>query len=232
MRIVLYSGGDYGANRVLNQSTLDLTRKSRPRITFIPSSSEWGMQDFAEFVDAFDQLRSLEYIYFPVDHLPSPSLIENAFQSDIIFLAGGNTFYFLSTLRRSGLMRSLLAFAQTPGKVVAGFSAGAILLTPSITTASFPRFDRDDNYVNLKNLKSLGLVNYEFFPHYRNSDRYRRALSQYSRKSPYPLLGSPDFGGIVLNENETRIVGPAQVFFKGRNFRIDRGPTSRLPSAL
>jgi dipeptidase E len=221
MQVVLYSGGYYEDNLLLNQSILDLASKGRPRLTFIPSSSEWGMQDFAEFVDAFDHLKNLDYIYFPVDHMPSPSLVTNAFESDIIFLAGGNTFHFLSCLRKHKMISKLTKFAETPGKVIAGLSAGAIMMTPSITTASFPSFDCDDNFVNLKDLKSLGLVPFELFPHYRNSDRYRRALAKYSKKSKNPLLGLPDHSGLIVNQNETRLVGNVYIFHNGKSFRID-----------
>jgi dipeptidase E len=221
MQVVLYSGGYYKDNFLLNQSILELSGRPRPRLTFIPSSSEWGMQDFAEFVEAFDQLKSLEYIYFPVDHLPSPTLVSNALDSDIVFLAGGNTFHFLNCLRKHRLISKLIKFAETPGKVIAGLSAGAILLTPRIATASFPAFDCDDNFINLKDLKSLGVVPYELFPHYRNSDRYRRALSRYSKESKIPLLGIPDHGGVVVNQLETRLVGNVYIFHNGKNFRID-----------
>jgi dipeptidase E len=221
MQLVIYSGGYYEDNILLNQSLLELCGKSRPRLTFIPSSSEWGMQDFAEFVDAFDQLKNLDYIYFPVDHMPSPSLVANAFESDIVFLAGGNTFHFLSCLRKHRLISKILKFAQTPGKVLAGLSAGAIMLTPSITTAGFPSFDCDDNYVNLKDHRSLGLVPFELFPHYRNSDRYRRALVKYSKDTKNPLLGLPDLSGLIVNQNETRLVGNVHIFNQGKGFRID-----------
>jgi len=221
MQVVLYSGGYYEDNFLLNQSILELCGKPRPRLTFIPSSSEWGMQDFAEFVDAFDQLKNLEYIYFPVDHLPSPTLVTNAFESDIIFLAGGNTFHFLSCLRKHRLISKLVKFSETPGKVIAGLSAGAIMMTPSITTAGFPVFDCDDNFVNLKDLKSLGLVPFELFPHFKNSPRYRRALAKYSRESQKPVLGLPDHSGLIVNNNETRLVGNVHIFHQGKGFRID-----------
>jgi len=221
MQVVIYSGGYYEDNILLNQSLIDLSGKNRPRLTFIPSSSEWGMQDFAEFVDAFDGLKNMEYIYFPVDHMPSPTLTNNAFESDIIFLAGGNTFHFLSCLRKHRLLGRLNQFANQSGKVLAGLSAGAILLTPSIQTAGFPAFDCDDNFSNLKDLKSLGLLPFELFPHYRNSERYRRALSRYSKQSKTPLLGLPDHSGLIINDNETRLVGNVHIFHKGLNFRID-----------
>ena len=91
-------------------------------------------------------------------------------RSDIVYLAGGNTYYFLDHLRRSGLLDELALFARRGG-VVAGLSAGALILTPHIGLAGYPAFDRDENTVGLgrSGCRGLGLVGFEFFPHYRRS---------------------------------------------------------------
>ena len=109
--------------------------------------------------------------------------IRRAFRSDAIYLAGGNTFYFLHHLKRSGVFERLKRYAREGG-AIGGLSAGAIIQTPSIGLAGYPPWDRDANSVRLKDLRGLGLVDFEFFPHYeRGNPRLDRALSQYSRKN-------------------------------------------------
>ena len=58
-------------------------------------------------------------------------------KSDLIFLGGGNTFYFLKHLKSTGLIDELKTFAANGG-VLCGLSAGAIIMTPHVHTASFP----------------------------------------------------------------------------------------------
>ena len=62
---------------------------------------------------------------------------------------GGNTFYFIKHLRRSGIFNRLIEYANNGG-ILTGLSAGAIMTTPNIMTASFPPWDRDDNEDNVR----------------------------------------------------------------------------------
>ena len=115
---------------------------------------------------------------------------------DIVYLAGGNTYHFLHHLRVSGLLEAVGRFASRGG-VVAGLSAGALILTPHIGLAGYPAWDRDENRIGLsgRGCRGLGLTRFEFFPHYRRSARYRDALLDYSRRSRLPVYACPDGSG-------------------------------------
>ena len=227
MSLVLYSGGHYKDNEALNRICIESSGKRHPRITYIPASSEWGLEDFREFVEAFDDIRRCHHVYFPIDYNFTQEMKARALESDIIFLSGGNTFYFLKNLRKSGLLDELKNF-HLSGKTLAGLSAGAILLTPNIQTASYPSFDCDENFVGLRNLKAMNLMPVEFFPHYTNSARYKAALMQASKKSSHPIFGVPDTSGLIYSENELRILGSAHLFHKGHHLSFAR---SKKPSS-
>jgi len=141
--------------------------------------------------------------------------------SDIVYLAGGNTYHFLAHLRRSGLLLELGRFAARGG-VVAGLSAGALILTPHIALAGYPPFDRDSNDVGLRpaQCKGLGLVGFEFFPHYRRSTRYRESLRAYSRRSRGPVYACPDGSGIVVEGDRFTAHGEVWQFRSGQVSRI------------
>jgi len=227
MSLVLYSGGHYLDNGALNKACLDATQKRMPRVTYIPSSSDYGLEDFREFVTAFEAVRACEFVYFPIDTPFTQEMRGRALESDLIFLSGGNTFYFLRNLRRLRLL-SELRHAHARGKVIAGLSAGAILLTPNIGTASFPSFDCDENFVNLRNFAALQLTPFEFFPHYAQSERYKKALMSASRRTRNPIYAAPDGSGLVVSNGDFRVVGSAHVFHKGHSFSISK-PTRRAP---
>ena len=146
-------------------------------------------------------------------------MLKRALKSDIIHLSGGNTYHFLNALRKSGLIEHLRDFAFKGG-VISGLSAGGIMLTPSIQTASFPDFDKDDNEIGLRSYKALSLVNFEFFPHYINTKRYNEPLLKHSRKTNRPIFALPDGSGILVNHEDTQFLGEAFCFHAGRKFKI------------
>jgi len=141
--------------------------------------------------------------------------------SDVIYLAGGNTFYFLSHLKRSGLFSTLRQFAQRGG-VLAGLSAGALMLTPTIELAGYPEWDRDENEIGLKRRewKGLNLVPFEFFPHFRRSTRYREALSAYSKESGRTVYACPDGSGLVIEGDRFTAHGDVWQFHEGHTSRV------------
>ncbi len=98
--------------------------------------------------------------------------------SNIVLISGGNTFSLLRNLRNSGLDNSIKEFAEKSDFVLAGFSAGALVLTPTIEVCSLPEFDK--NLDGLKDLTGLGIVNFEVFPHY-DEHLKKIALENYRR---------------------------------------------------
>jgi dipeptidase E len=200
---------------------LELVGKPRPKVTYIPSCSIDGEWEFKEFVDDLKFFGVTKFMYFPVDLPFDQVMLNEALSSDMIYLSGGNTYYFLYWLRRSRMLQRLKQYALDGG-VLTGLSAGAIIMTPNIRTAGFPHFDRDDNEIGLKNEKSLGLVSFEFFPHYRNSKRYDHALAKMSRIMDRPLYASPDGSGIGIDGERITFIGRTHLFYQGKKISIKR----------
>lgn len=220
MNLVFYGGGDAQDNKALDRGLMDMVGKSSPHMSFIPSQSYESEIDFGLFVKQYRRLGVKSFLHFPVDIRFDKILLEEVLNSDIIHLSGGNTFYFLKHLKRSGMLPRLRDFVKRGG-ILTGLSAGAIIMSPNITTASFPEFDRDDNDENLKDFRSLNLVQFEVFPHYSNSARYRAEMEKYSKKIPYPLYGCPNGSGILVKEGH--------LYFVGKVFKFEKGKTLCLP---
>ena len=213
MKLVLYGGGDAQDNKSLDKALMGMIEKSSPHFSFIPSQSYESEIDFGLFVKQYRRLGVSSFLHFPIDIPFDKILLDEVFKSDVIHLSGGNTFYFLKHLRRSGMMTKLRKFVKDGG-ILTGLSAGAIMMTPNITTASFPEFDRDDNDDNVKDFRSLKLVPFEFFPHYTHSARYVREMISYSKKISHPLYCCPNGSGIVINNSKTQFIGKAYAFEK------------------
>jgi dipeptidase E len=220
MKLVFYSGGSDKDNLRLDKNFIEIIGKKNPVVTFIPSSSYLSEQEFKVFVKHYSKFRISRFIHFPIDVPFDRILFQEVMRSDSIHMGGGNTFYFLNTLRKAKLLKELRTFVARGG-VLTGLSAGAIMLTENIDMAAYPEFDRDENYVGLKNLSSLGFVDFAFFPHFRNSARYDVAFKKYSKLKKKVIYACPDGSGIVVNEEEIRFVGKVFTYTDGHKFSIN-----------
>jgi len=224
VKLVFYGGGYAEENFELDDLCLKLSEKEFPKMTYIPSCSYESESYFQDFVDQYADHGVSQFIHFPID-IPFDNIIMNeAFKADIIHLAGGNTYYFLKYLRKTGLIKKLKEFVARGG-ILTGLSAGAIIMTPNIETASFPDFDKDENEENLTNLKGMNLVRFEFFPHFRSSPRYDKELLQHSKNIDIPLYACPDGSGIIVEDHSIKFHGRMYCFFQGQKMMIN----GRLP---
>ena len=219
MRLVFYGGGHESENFELHKLSIKLTEKSSPTITYIPAQSYGAEEDFREFVKCFKKLGVKKFLFSPIDHYMSSVLKDEILTSDMIHLGGGNTYYFLHYLRKAKLFSSLKKFAKEGG-VLTGLSAGGILMTPKISTASYPAFDCDENDEGITDMRGMNLVNFEFFPHYKNSKRYNIELEKESKKLKYPIYACPDHSGIVYNNGDFEFVDRCYVFVKGDRIKL------------
>jgi dipeptidase E len=221
MKLVFYSGGRTKKNHTLHQGLFDLANKGRKKksfkslsFTYIPFCKDDSESFFMRAVARYEPFGFKHFQSLKVDEPFSKGALQQALESDVIYLAGGNTFYFLKHLRKSGFLTSLREYAERGG-VVAGLSAGGLILTPSIGLAAYPKFDADKNEVGLKDLRALNLTQFEFFPHYENTPRYDRALSLYSLKTKNPLFAVKDGGGIIVDGATTTCLGKTVLFSQG-----------------
>ncbi len=220
MKLVLYSGGDEKANLQLDKAFVQLMGKKNPVVTFIPSSSYLSEQEFKTFVKHYSKFKISRFIHFPVDVPFDRIMFQEVMRSDAIHLAGGNTFYFLNSLRKSKLLPDLRAFVDKGG-VLTGLSAGSIMMTEDIDMAAYPEFDRDENVVNVSNYKALNLVDFCFFPHFKNSSRYDTAFKKYTRTRKKVLYACPDGAGIVVDGGQLRFFGQCYAYSDGHKFTIN-----------
>jgi len=216
MKLVLYSGGQEPSNRLIHHALFQLVDPKRNKsMTYIPFCQDRSDLFFKKAIKRYQGVGFKRFHCLPVDVPFTRHDLNKALGSDVIYLAGGNTFYFLKHLRKSGLIPQLKTFVERGG-VLAGLSAGAIILTPHIGTAGPPLPDPDGNDVKLKNLRSLGLVRFEFYPHYISTPKTNQAILQYSRTTKYPIFACPDGSGITISENRMTFIGKVLMFSGGK----------------
>lgn len=220
MKLVFYGGGFEEDNIDLDLEAIRLSGTRRPKVAYIPSCSYGLEADFKAFSDHYRSLGVRKIMYFPIDVHFDRILEEEILNSDIIHLSGGNTYYFLNNLRKKKWVAKLKQFAKRGG-VLTGLSAGGILMTPDIKTAGYPDFDCDDNEDRIRNFNALGLVPFEFFPHFINSKRYTEALTKESKKiKERCLYASPDGSGLVVEDHRVSFVGRNYLFINGKKYLV------------
>jgi dipeptidase E len=218
-RLVLYSGGQNKSNNLIHARLASLTGRRARSLTYIPFSHENGEFYFRRIKKRYSRYGIKKFRYFPVDSDFLVREMREALKSDIVYLAGGNTFYFLKHLRESGFLKRLNKFVARGG-VLAGLSAGAIMMTPQIRIAGYPPHEGDINEVRLKNFRALNLVGFEFLPHYVTSAKTHAAMIRYSRRHKHVVLACPDGSGVVVDGDKIEFFGPVFIYYRGHRFKI------------
>ncbi len=163
--------------------------------SYMPSSDIEGAEPYIE------QWREIAKIYEAQFNVIDNSVYDTNQQSkllssNIVVISGGNTFNLLRNLRESGLDKSLNEFVTKADFVLAGFSAGALVLTPTIKVCNLPDFD--ENLAALDGFSGLGIVNFEIFPHYEKQTQ-ETILDNYRKTTPNKVREITDEDYISIN---------------------------------
>lgn len=144
----------------------------------------------------FAESNGAKFLFIDNSKRGSDSLLETKklLSSDIVVISGGNTFTLLNHLRLSGLDKAILEFWQKDNVVLAGFSAGAIVLTPTIEVANYG--DTDD--LKLTNLTGLNIVDFQVWPHYELSQEAE--VIEYKTKNQTELRTIGDDDVLVIDK--------------------------------
>ena len=136
--------------------------------TYIPTAG------IAEEIEGMieDETNTLESLGLTVDVLDVSaasydSIVSTLTKNDVIFVGGGNTFYLLQELRRSGADK-ILVQEVNKGKLYIGESAGAVITCPDIGYCA--GMDNPEKAPELTAYTGLGLVDFYIVPHIGNAE--------------------------------------------------------------
>lgn len=136
-------------------------------VTFIPTASK--VEEVIFYVEAGKKaLEDLGLIVAELD-VATETLEEitaTLKKNDFIYVTGGNTFFLLQELKRSGADKLILE-EIAKGKLYIGESAGAVILSPNISYIQ--SMDSVKKATNLTNYDALNLVDFSILPHYNNA---------------------------------------------------------------
>lgn len=135
----------------------------------------------------------------------SNEIMAKLLNSDIIYIGGGNTFYLLQELKRSGADK-LIKEQVLLGKAYIGESAGAVVAAPCIDYIE--DMDKRDAAPNLRDCSALGLVDFYALPH-MNSFPFIRASRVIAEKhsNDLKLLPITNRQAVCVYGNEIKILG-------------------------
>jgi dipeptidase E len=162
----------------------------------MPSDGSNCPQKYIDEWKEYAKNNNTEFRYIDNSKPNAEDEAEKLLSSNILMITGGNTFKLLDNLRKSGLDNAIKEFTEKKEFVLAGFSAGAIVLTPTIEVSSLPVYDK--NEVGLSDLTGLGIVNFEVFPHYKEQN-HSKILEQYRKKAKNRIEEIPDEDYISIN---------------------------------
>ena len=172
----------------------DLVRKVEPElagktVTYIPTAG------IVEEIDGMieNETNTLQSLGLKVDVLDVSSasyesIVSALTKNDIIFVGGGNTFYLLQELRRSGADK-IVAQEVNKGKLYIGESAGAVIACPDIGYCS--GMDSPEKAPDLTDYTGLGLVDFYIVPHIGNEEMgeaAKKAVEEYSSRLDLKII--------------------------------------------
>ena len=124
-------------------------------------------------------------------------------KNDCIYITGGNTFFLLQELKRSGASEMIIEQVNA-GKLYIGESAGAMVASANIEYAS--AMDSVKKAPDLETFDSLGLTDFYTVPHHTNAP-FKKAVEkikdQYSSSlTLYPISNKE---AVLVNGNEVEV---------------------------
>lgn len=189
-----------------NISELISTNPSNLSLAFIPTA-----RDPYHITETFDpekeKLRSMGFNIKIVDikNTSKEQLRKKLKNIDVIFIAGGNTFYLLDQANKSGFTE-LAKELVDKGVIYIGSSAGSVLAGPDISIIE--QFDDPGAAPSLKSTKGLGLVDFIVLPHF-GEENYKDKTEEVYEKWKHgdiPIIPINNKQAIIVEGESHRIV--------------------------
>lgn len=209
MKLVLIGGGDYGTKpeksynlKEIDEATVKLTGKAHPRLLFlsftIKSNFTFGCMK-KHFMELGVQC---EHLCF--DEFSNQKTVDSKFKrADIVYIGGGNTVYFMQLIKKFGLDKKIIEAAEQ-NKVIAGRSAGAIIISDCGSSDS-RKFKNSSIFTCVK---GLGIFDVLLAPHYIGSGREQDIPRMLKNKKSKVAIGVDSVSALIVDGDNFEVISP------------------------
>lgn len=208
MKLFLSSAGLTNSSLIKAFEELVDIKSDKIKIAFIPTAANVEEGDKDWLINDYSNLKKQDYWVDIVDisSLPQDVWLPRLKEANAIFVGGGNTFYLMSWINKSGLLKVLPDLLKN--RVYAGISAGSIVATINLRLSNSQK-TYSEKVFPLVNDNGLGFVNFHVRPHL-NSELFPNVRAEYIKKLatniPEPIYAIDDNTAIIVNNDKIEIV--------------------------
>lgn len=208
-KLVLIGGGDIGRGNTsyetkeIDEEIVKLTGIAKPNLLFIGLASTFSDSYYDTIKKIFKEL-GCECAYLKKKNIiNNPDIVkEKINKADIIYIGGGDTVKLLNDIKEYKI-DELLVEAYNRGCVLAGTSAGAILLSNSGYSDSYILRGESNKY---EFIKGLGLSNINFCPHYHSSKEKDNELESDLKEFKKPVYCLENCTALEILDNNVKTI--------------------------
>lgn len=198
-RIILFSNPTPGILSQLLPLIFDSTQ-SEKIFAYMPADGglieEPQNKKYAEMWKMLAKQQHYQFNYIN-NSSSTPEIDAETIQSANVLMITGGTCKLLNNLRKTKLLDSVKKHLQKRSFIYAGFSAGAMLLTPSMELATIEPFITEKNPIGITDFSGLNFVDFEIFPHYE--PKYAECLAKYRSRTHRSIIPLTDNDYLIQN---------------------------------
>ena len=208
-KLVLIGGGDIGRGNTsyetkeIDEKIVKLTGIAKPNLLFIGLASSFSDSYYDTIKKIYRDL-GCECAYLKKKNIiNNPDIVkEKINKANIIYIGGGDTVKLINDIKEYKI-NELLLEAYNRGCVLAGTSAGAILLSNSGYSDSYILRGESNKY---EFIKGLGLSNINFCPHYHSSKEKDEELESDLKEFKEPVYCLENCTALEILDNNIKVI--------------------------
>ena len=214
MKLLLTSGGL--TNKSIASALFDLVGK-KPEDTslvFIPTASNVETEDKGWLINDFANVKNQNFksVFITDIAAVSESIWKPQMEAaDILLFGGGNTYYLMEWINKSGLAKILPEFLKA--KVYVGISAGSMVTNPDLDIRLDKMIYEDD--VEGESMTGLNFVDFYFLPHLNSphfSNRMEKNIRKAAEKYTQKMYALDDQSALKVVDGKVDVISEGKWF--------------------
>lgn len=209
MKMMLIGGGEIGRGSTsyetvhIDQEIVSMTEKEHPNFLFIGLASSFSDSYYDVIKKIYQNLGCNTSYLKKNNYIHNPQIVvQKINDADIIYIGGGDTIKLLEKVDEYNL-KPLLLKALEKGTVLAGISAGAILLSKEGYSDSYILRGESEHY---SFIDGLSFCPYSICPHYEKDSLKTEELKEELRRSIREVFGIPNCVALKIIDQKISVI--------------------------